>query len=285
MPEKPVNFTREAFFHPGNLAFLLCAMLTAIFINGTGQMTNMVLSVAFGLELLFLGTVPRSENFQKTVRLKKMRERNSAFGEQELFDRLDQPGQKRFLVLKHISSLIKENFDKMAYATQGMLENIHVKIQGLLSNYIINLEMLQRYNRYLSGSSQTRLKNEIESFSKDVDATESEKLKEIKSRRLTILHKRLEKIESAKEKYSICESQLETIEDAIRYIYEKSITMTNPEEIGFQLDNLINDLEETATMMEDLDDDLSPAFSLLKKLEEEVETGSVRQGEKKWQGQ
>ncbi|MEX0778387.1 MAG: hypothetical protein WD491_14325 [Balneolales bacterium] len=264
--DKPINFTREAFFHPGNIGFLFFAMLVSI--AGGGDFTNLVLSIALGLELLFLGIIPRSTGYQKKVRLKKMRERNSAFGEQELFDRLDQAGQKRFLVLKHISGLIKENFDKMSYTTQGMLENIHAKIQGLLSSYIINLEMLQRYNRYLSNSSKSKLQHEVDSFSKEVEATESEKLKEIKSRRLAILHKRLDKIESAREKYSICETQLETIEDTIRYIYEKSITMTNPDEIGFQLDNLINDLEETATMMEDLDDDLSPTFSLLQKMEE-----------------
>ncbi|MEX0928206.1 MAG: hypothetical protein WD266_12280 [Balneolales bacterium] len=264
MSNKPINFTREAFFHPGNLGFLFCAMLAGIVVND-GLLSDLVLPVAIGLELLFLGIVPRGEKYRKSVRLRKMRERNRAYGEQELFDRLDQRGQKRFLVLKHISGLIKENFDKMSYTTQGMLESIHAKIEGLLSNYILNLDMLQRYHRYLTSSSPKKLKEEIDSFTREVEATESEKLKEIKVRRLTIMHKRLEKIDAAREKYSICKSQLETIEDTIRYIYEKSMTMTNPEEIGFQLDNLISELEETATMMEDIEDEMPPAFTLLQK--------------------
>lgn len=282
--DKPVNFTREAFFHPGNLGFLFCALLIAVTINGDGITTNLVLSITFGLELLFLGTIPRTEKFQKIFKLRKMRERNGLFGEKDLFDRLDQPGQKRFLVMKHISDLIKENFDKMSYTTQGMLESIHGKIQGLLSTYLRNLEMLQRYNRYLSSASQSKLKEEIQSFSEEVKATRSEKLKEIKSRRLMILHKRLEKIETAKEKYFICESQLETIEDTIRYIYEKSITMSNPEEIGFQLDNLINDLDETATIMEDLDEDLPTTITLFNNIEENEISKSGRRSKQR-QGQ
>ena len=279
MPDKPINFTREAFFHPGNLGFLFAAMIAAIMTGG--DTANLIMAIAFGLELIFLGTVPRSAQYQKNIQIRKMRERNSAFGEQELFERLDQPGQKRFLVLKHMSGLIKDNFDNMSYVTQGLLENINTKIQGLLTNYIINLEMLQRYEKYLATSSAEKLKKEIDSFSDIVKNTESEKLKEIKSRRLGILHKRLDKIDKAKEKYLICESQLQTIEDTIRYIYEKSITMTNPEEIGTQLDNLINDLEETATMMEDLDDDLPPTFTLLEKLEDlDVKDGTKKQGKK-----
>ncbi|MEX0685576.1 MAG: hypothetical protein WD267_01325 [Balneolales bacterium] len=55
--------------------------------------------------------------------------------------------------------------------------------------------------------------------------------------------------------------------------------MTNPEEVGTQLDNLIHDLEETATMMEDIDDDLPPTFTLLQKLEAmDVDGDNQKQG-------
>ncbi|MEL0010986.1 MAG: hypothetical protein VW868_05435, partial [Bacteroidota bacterium] len=47
------------------------------------------------------------------------------------------------------------------------------------------------------------------------------------------------------------------IEDAIRYIYEQSMTMNNPEEIGFQLDNLLTDADETADLIESMDLDQS----------------------------
>jgi hypothetical protein len=70
---------------------------------------------------------------------------------------------------------------------------------------------------------------------------------------VTILQKRLQKFTVAQEKYAMCETHLETIEDAIRYIYEQSMTMNKPEEIGFQLDNLLTDVDETAELLDTMD--------------------------------
>lgn len=263
-----INFTREAFFHPGNLTFLLGATLAAFFAGGSGPLAQWIFTVAFGLELVYLGTVPRLPGFQKQMKLRKVRERSRLHEEKDIFNRLSDTSQKRFLVLKHLSTLIKDNFEKMTYATQGMLDNINKKIEGLLSNYLVNLELLQRYENFLNNASQNTLQAEIKSLRKEIEGIDAPKLKEIKERRLAILLKRFDKFDKSREKYQICESQLETIEDAIRYIYEKSMTMSSPDEIGFQLDNLISDLEETAQMMEDLEDDLPPTYNVLQQLEE-----------------
>ena len=60
--------------------------------------------------------------------------------------------------------------------------------------------------------------------------------------------------------YLVCETHLETIEDAVRYIYEQSMTLSNPEEIGFQLDNLISEVDETSQIINDLDQDIMPDY-------------------------
>lgn len=263
-----INFTREAFFHPGNLTFLLGATMAAFFTGGSGPLAQWIFTVAFGLELIYLGTVPRMPKFQKIMKLRKLNQRSRSHEEKEIYGRLHKPAQKRFLVLKHLSGQIRDNFQSMSYVTQGMLDNISDKIEGLLRNYLVNLELLQRFENFLKSSSQNTLRTEIMSLEKEIETIEAPKLREIKERRLSILNKRFSKFDKSKEKYQICESQLETIEDAIRYIYEKSMTMTSPDEIGFQLDNLISDLEETAQMMEDVEDDLSPTYNILQQLED-----------------
>ncbi len=91
---------------------------------------------------------------------------------------------------------------------------------------------------------------------------------------MRILKKRLKKFEIAKEKYLICETHLETIEDAIRYIYEQSMTMSNPEEIGFQLDNLLEEMEETSSLIDDLDQE---TFSVHSDLDEVVLDAELKQ--------
>jgi hypothetical protein len=254
--DNSINFTREAFLHPLNMGVLLVSTITAFAMSGMGVVSSLVLTMTFGVELMYLGIVPRLPRFRKNVKLRKLRERNPAAEEKSTFQELDQKSKKRFLVLKHLAKLIKENFDKLPYSSQGLLDNIRKKIEELISNYLTLLDLHKRYQLYMNTSVEEGLKREVREEQKKIENMESDRLKRTKARRVGILKKRLKKFEIAKEKYLICETHLETIEDAIRYIYEQSMTMSNPEEIGFQLDNLLEEVEETSQIIDDLDGDI-----------------------------
>ena len=261
--ERDLNYTREAFLHPLNLGLLLISTLSAFFMNDIGITPNIVLSLAFGLELVYLGTIPNSPRFRRSVKIRKLKERKQSVEDKTKFQELSQKNQKRFLVLKHLSRMIKQNFEKLPYTSQGLLGSINDKIDGLLSNYINLLDIYQKYSDLIHTDTENQLKEKIEQEKQEVQQSESEKLKNIKSRRLHILSKRLERFVAAREKYDVCETQLETIEDAIRYIYEQSMTMNDPEEIGFQLDNLLAEVEETSSIIQDNDEVALPQYTLL----------------------
>lgn len=273
--EKPVNYTREAFLHPVNLGFLFVAAFTAFFMTGSVMATQIIFSLVFGIELIYLGTLPRSAGFQKYINIRKFKEKTDQFEEKRIFRDLDGKSQKRFLVLKHIAGLVKQNFQKMPYDSQGLLENINNRIETLLNSYMLLLESYTRYEQYIGSSIPERLKNDIEETRKEIDETSSEKLKQVLQRRLVILSKRLDKHAAAQEKYRICISQLKTIEDTIRYIYEKSMTMNSLEELGYQLDSLLMDLEDTSDMFEGIDSGYSMGaeneLDELRNLEQETE--------------
>ncbi len=266
-----INYTREAFLHPINMGFLLVATITAFTLSDVGLISNVILSMAFGTELMYLGIVPRLPRFRKNVKLQKLRDRNSENEEKTVFQELDQKSKKRFLVLKHLTKLIKENFDKLPYSSQGLLENIRKKIGELISNYLTLLDLHKRYKLYMDTSVEESLKQEVKNEEEKLETLKSERLKKTRVRRIAILKKRLKKFEIAKEKYLICETHLETIEDAIRYIYEQSMTMSNPEEIGFQLDNLLEEVEETSQLIDDLDQDILPSYSGLDDIDLDAE--------------
>ena len=149
--------------------------------------------------------------------------------------------------------MITENFDKLPFATQGLLENITKKLDTLLSNHLNLLDLIKRYNVYLNSNFEADIETELVQLIQHIKTLDDGKLKDSKTRRVMILQKRLQKYGIAKEKYQMCVTHLETIEDAIRYIYEQSMTMNNPEEIGFQLDNLLTDADETADLLESMD--------------------------------
>lgn len=263
-----INFTREAFLHPINLGFLFVSALSAFFLGDIGYMAEFIFTMAIGSELVYLGTVPKTDAFKRHILNRTVKEKPRKLKEKELFYNLDTRSQKRFLVLKNISEKIQENFKKFPYTSKGLTNSIETKIEELLSNYISMLDSYERYDKYIMATKEQDLLNEIEELNRELETIESEKLRQIKKRRLAIIGKRHSKLTVARERMQICETQLETIEDAMRYIYEQSITMANPEQIGFQLDNLLTDVEETVTIVEDIEDDVLPGYNMLQQLDE-----------------
>lgn len=69
-----------------------------------------------------------------------------------------------------------------------------------------------------------------------------------------------------RENLEIIEAQLDTIDDVIRYIHEQSLTLRNPEEITFQLDTLLSEVEETEAAVAEIEDVFASPAALLGEL-------------------
>lgn len=252
--ELPINYTQEVFKNPINLAILLVGGVGSLVLSSfSSEAAVVILSLLFGAELMYLGIASKQPSIRKEIEQKKLQQRYNTKNDKSLFQSLDQASQKRFLVYKHLTKLITENFDKLPFATQGLLENITKKLDTLLSNHLNLLDLIKRYNVYLNSNFEADIETELVQLIQHIKTLDDGKLKDSKTRRVMILQKRLQKYGIAKEKYQMCVTHLETIEDAIRYIYEQSMTMNNPEEIGFQLDNLLTDADETADLLESMD--------------------------------
>ena len=271
--ESSINYTKEAFLHPANLVALLAGTVTALILNDFGLISNAILGFTFGAELIYLGIVPKLPAYQKNIKMKKRQERADESNDKSIFYQLDARSQKRFLVLKHITKEVKANFDTLPYTSKGMLEHIEKKMEDLLSTYLTLLDMNRRYELYMNSEVEEEIRREVEEQESNLANTDSEKLKKTRKRRLSILNKRLSKFNVAKEKFLICETHLETIEDAIRYIYEQSMTMPNAEDVGNQLDHLLSEMEETTHIIEELDQNLLPGFE---EMDRELELAQLK---------
>ena len=54
-----------------------------------------------------------------------------------------------------------------------------------------------------------------------------------------------------------------TIQDVIKYIHEQSLTLRDPEAITFQLDTLLNEVEETETSIGEIEEVFADPVDLL----------------------
>ena len=266
MNEANINYTKEAFLHPWNLIFLIAAMAaafgTSMVIPGSEFLFNIILLFTAALELLFLGTMPRQERFRRAVKAREAAVHAKPPTQKELYRLLNRPNQRRYARLRDLEKKIEGNYRKLSYASQGLLESHISKIDGLLDSYLTLLTQKERYERYGQRTEEDEVVQSIRDLREDM-ADDPPRVKAIKARRLKILEQRLERFKKSHENLEIIEAQLETIEDVIKYIHEQSLTLRNPEEITYQLDLLLNEVEETEASIGEIEDVFASASDLL----------------------
>ncbi|HEX7069374.1 MAG TPA: hypothetical protein VF190_01150 [Rhodothermales bacterium] len=260
--EAEINYTKEAFLNPWNLAFLIMAMLTAFFLSGHEVGLNLVLIMAAAAELMYLGIMPRQERFQRVIRSRRAQEHAKPPSQKEIFQLLTRYSQRRYARLRKIEKDIAANYRKLSYASQGLLNSHLSKIDGLLDSYLNLLYQEERYEHYQHTASEKDLCTAIDDIKADM-SDDPPRVKAIKQRRLRILQQRLERLKKSGENLDIIKAQLATIEDVTKYIHEQSLTLRNPEEITFQLDMLLSEVEETEATVEHLEEIFSQPVDLL----------------------
>src|SRR5690606_18445277 len=154
MSEKDINYTKEAFLNPWNLAFLIMAMLTAFFLSGSEVGFNMVLIMAGATELMYLGIMPRQERFRRVVRSRQAKEHAKPPSQKEIFQLLTRYSQRRYVRLRKLEKDIATNYRKLSYASQGLLNSHLEKIDGLLDSYLNLLYQKERFEHSIQSSTE-----------------------------------------------------------------------------------------------------------------------------------
>jgi hypothetical protein len=262
MDETKINYTKEAFLLPWNLVFLIVAMVTTLFAMGSEPWQTLLPMFALAAELLYLGFVPRQERFRRAVRARRAAEHAKPPSEKELFRLLSKQNQKRYIRMRNLEKSIKENYHKLGYASQGLLDSHVQKLNGLLDSHLNLLYTQERYRRFAQSMSENEVTTAIQQIRTELES-DPPKVRAIKKRRMTILERRLEKFKKTHENLEVIEAQLETIEDVTKYIHEQSLTMSNPEEITFQLDTLLTEVEETQAAVEEIEEVFAAPTDLL----------------------
>lgn len=263
MKDADINYTKEAFLNEWNLAFLAVGAVVAVVLYGTlGIELWLPFLFVTAAELLFLGTVPRNERFRRHIRSQKIAERRKPPSQKEIYQHLSRRSQRRYVRLRKLKEEIRANYQSLSYASQGLLDSHLRKIDDLLDSYLNLLNQRERYRSYMDSATEHEVEKSIEALKKDM-ADDSERVRAVKKRRLRVLEQRLARFKKGHENLEIIGAQLGTIEDVIKYIHEQSWTLQNPEEISFQLDTLLNEVEETQESVQEIEDVFSSPQDML----------------------
>jgi hypothetical protein len=263
MSNETINYTKEAFLNNWNLVFLAVAAVISVVLAGvTGLPIWLPLLFVSASELLYLGTVPRNQRFRRLVRSQKIEERRKPPSQKEIFQLLSRRSQRRYARLRKLKDEIRQNYQSLSYASQGLLDSHVRKIDNLLESYLNLLNQRERYRNYIDNATEDEIQQSIEALKEDM-ADDSERVRAVKQRRLHVLEQRLARFKKGHENLEIIGAQLGTIEDVVKYIHEQSWTLQNPEEISFQLDTLLEEVEETQASVEEIEEVFSSPRELL----------------------
>jgi hypothetical protein len=271
--DEDINYTKEALFNTWNLVFLITVVAVASVFGLVGVLPAWLpLLVGGGAELLYLGVMPRHDRFQRYVRAEKRAERHQAPSQREIFSQLRNQSQRRYAKLRKLKDQIQANYQKLSFASQGILSNHVEKIDGLLDSYLDLLHQRERYRDFMDSATENRILQSIDALKKDM-ADDPDRVRAVKKRRLKVLERRLARFRKAHENLEIIGAQLSTIEDVVRYIHEQSWTLQNPEEVTAQLDTLLQEVEETQSSIREIEDVFSaPSDYLDDEMEEDLES-------------
>lgn len=254
MSNESINYTKEAFLNNWNLAFLAVAIVASFVLYGVLgiELWLPLLFVSAG-ELLYLGTVPRNQRFRRLIRSQKMAERRKPPSQKEIFQLLSRRSQRRYARLRKLKEEIRQNYQSLSYASQGLLDSHVRKIDNLLDSYLNLLHQRERYKKYMDTATEEDIEQSIQALKDDM-ADDSERVRSVKKRRLRVLEQRRARFQKGHENLEIIGAQLGTIEDVVKYIHEQSWTLQNPDEISFQLDTLLEEVEETQASVQEIED-------------------------------
>mgnify|MGYP006272199159 CR=1 FL=1 len=257
MSSNDINYTKEALFNTWNLIFLATAAGLAVGMSVVSGLPTWLLELflvmAGGVELMYLGIMPRNKRFQRHVRSQKMAEQNKPPSQRERFNQLRNRSQRRYTKLRKLRDQIQANYQQLSYASQGILDSHVKKIDGLLESYLDLLHQRERHRDMMDSSTENELRRTIKQLRQDM-ADDSERVRAVKQRRLRVLKQRLARTHKAKENLEILGAQLGTIEDAVKYIHEQSWTLQNADEVSYQLDALLEEVEETQVSVRQIED-------------------------------
>ncbi len=277
MSDADINYTKEAFFNNWNLAFLVVGAVASVILYGTLGLPLWLpfLFVTAG-ELLYLGMMPRNERFRRHIRSQKIAERHKPPTQKEIYQHLSRRSQRRYVRLRKLKDEIRANYQSLSYASQGLLDSHLRKIDNLLDSYLNLLNQRERYRSYMDSATEHEVGKAMEALKKDME-DDSERVRAVKKRRLRVLEQRLARFKKGHENLEIIGAQLGTIEDVVKYIHEQSWTLQNPEEISFQLDTLLNEVEETQESVQEIEDVFSSPGDMLGETElfEDEETAPL----------
>ena len=252
MPEKDddqINFVKAAF----HLQYNWIAMAgAAAFALVSGSALPILLGA--GLELMYLSLVPNNSRFQRLVRSWQWEDQKRSYQVKlsAMFSELPPEMRTRYAHVAEVCEAIRVNYGRLSATSQMFVKQMEDKLQGLQQGYVRLLWAAHQQREYLQLTNPAEIQRELDQLKKGL-SDDAPKVQEINRKRIEILTKRIEKFQKIRENRQVIDAQCAATEDVLQLIRDQSVTMRDPQQISDQLDNLVQDVEQTEQTVKEVE--------------------------------
>ena len=251
------NYLKAAFLNVYNLSLLggaaAASLITGDWLVGLG---------ALGLEALWLVTGPDLKPFQRAVResLRQEQEKEDRARVDKLMADLPQHEWQRAKALDELRREIQRDVQQNPSFQAILMKTELEKLSQLHASFVRLASACQRAESYLQAVNLNDLKKQADAQARIQDSSQDEQVRELARKNANVIEKRLSTIRDIEAFLARARGQMNLIENSVRLLRDQALTMTSPDQMTEQLDDLLTGVDAVQQSVKDAEAMISNRF-------------------------
>lgn len=242
------NYLKAAFLNVYNLTLLAGAAsasaLTGDWLIGLG---------ALGLEALWLVFGPDFKPFQRSVRETERQEREKADRKRvdQLMAELSEREWQRAKALDELRREIERDMQNNPSFQAILLQTELEKLSQLHASFVRLASSCRRSESYLQAVDVKELQRQISAQQQLQEKMTDDSVRQLAAKNAMVLQRRLDTIKEIETFLARARGQMNLIENSVRLLRDQALTMTSPDQLTEQLDDLLTGVDAVQQSVKD----------------------------------
>lgn len=241
---KEPSFVKEAFKRQENVVSLAgFAVAGALFNPG-------FLLLGAALEIAYLWALSTNPRFQRTVRAGSARLIDET-ERQRIVNWLPERDRAVYRDLEDTCRRVHDGWLRRDSVSKSILQPSVEKLDYLLFTYVKTVYSLHQLQDYVDRSNRSLVEKELKMLEAQLAGEMPAKLRDATQKNVEILKQRVARLDKLKEEAAVMRAQIKTLDNAIRFVADQSMSTSDPHELNSQIDSVVLEAEQTERTVED----------------------------------
>lgn len=248
MSDGPTNYLKAAFLNVYNLSLLAGAAVASA---ATGDW--LILAGAGAIEALWLVLGPDLKPFQRAVREaeRQAREKADRARVDQLMAELPEREWQRAKALDELRREIERDMANNPSFQAILLQTELEKLKQLHLSFVKLAYGCRRAETYLQAVDLRELERQLKAQETLQEKMADESVRSLAQKNAAVLGKRLETIKEIEKFLARARGQMNLIENSVRLLRDQALTMTSPDQLTEQLDDLLTGVDAVAATVKE----------------------------------